>query len=200
MKNPLLHHPKRGFTLIELLVVIAIIMVLAAAGFAVGTGVLNRAKKLKAENTATAIDQAVNMFYSEYGGFPTRSTDNLITITTDSAGTELLNALLGNDTGLNPRGISFLSVTEGKPRGDGGIDGLITDSDDEGNVTARLYDPWGNHYTVVMDGAFEGYLEFTPTEITGLSQVRLSGRRVAVYSPGVPVGDEATQRTMVKTW
>jgi len=199
MKTPILLRSQRGFTLIELLVVIAIIMVLAAAGFAVGTGVLNKARKLKAENTATAIDQAVNMFYSEYGGFPTNNEGNPITITSGSAGgIELLNALLGNDTTLNPRGMSFLSVKEGKARGEtGGIDGLVTETS---GAVRGLYDPWGNPYTVVMDGAFEGVLEFTPTGIEGASQVRLNGRRVAVYSPAVTPGDTATQRDMVKTW
>lgn len=196
MKNPTTPHPRRGFTLIELLVVITIIMILAAAGFAVATGAMNKARKLTAQNTATALDQAINMFYSEYGGFPV--TGNANRVTTEGAdGQELLNALLGNDPNLNPRGLSVLTAKEGKIDGAGGSDGLVYDAS---NNVRGLYDPWGNPFTVEMDTEFNEYLEFTPEGITGAPEIRLNGRRVAVYSPGVLSGETANQSTMVKTW
>jgi len=196
MKIPTILRPQRGFTLIELLVVIAIIMVLAAASFAIGGAMLNRAKNLKAQNVATAVDQAVNAFYSEYGGFPTRSDESTIT-TGPGDGAEFLNALLGNDDVLNPRGMAFLSVIEGRAQGEGGMDGLVFSATGE---ALGLYDPWGRPYTVELDTAFDGFLEFTPSGIDGASQVRLNGRRVAVYSPGIAEGDQATLKTMVKSW
>jgi prepilin-type N-terminal cleavage/methylation domain-containing protein len=200
MKVPTLLRPQRGFTLIELLVVIAIIMVLAAAGFAVGSAALNRARKLKAQNAATAVDQAVNAFYSEYGGFPTDGDSSTINTGTP-AGAILLNILLGGDDATsrqyNPRGMSFLAIKEGKRQGTGGMDGVVFDAS---GTALGLYDPWGNPYTVEMDTEFNDYLEFTPAGIDGATEVRLNRRRVAVYSPGVPVGDTASMKTMVKTW
>ena len=196
MKIPTPFRPRRGFTLIELLVVIAIIMVLAATGFSVGGAMLNRAKKLSAQTMATAVDQAVNAFYSEYGGFPTNGDASEIT-TGPGAGAEFLNALLGNDEDLNPRGMSFLSVKEGRGQAASGIDGLVYDSEGE---ALGLYDPWGNPFTIVMDIAFDDKIEFTPTGIQGASQIRLNRRRIAVYSPGVPDGETATIKTMIKSW
>jgi len=196
MKIPTLHRPQRGFTLIELVVVIAIIMVLAAAGFAVGTAAINKARKLSAQNTATAVDQAINAFYSEYGGFPTTSGEKRVS-TQGANGRELLNALLGNDTDLNPRGMSFLSVKEGAGTADSGSNGIIYD--DAGNALG-LYDPWGNPFVVEMDTEFNDYLEFDMPGIAGASTVRLNRRRVAVYTPAVPEGDTANMSTTVKTW
>ena len=209
MKTPSNFRPQRGFTLIELLVVIAIIAVLAGAGFAVGSAALERARKLAAQNSATAIDQAVNAFFSEYGGFPADGTvdgegtavDTSIE-TTGEDGVAFLNALLGIDRGSNTRGISFLSAKEGKLRGQGGTDGIVYE-EDSGNVRG-LYDPWGNPFTVVMDTNYTGFVEVTPmnngTAIENTKTTPLHGRRVAVYSPGVRGGDTATLRTMVKTW
>ena len=69
MKTPL-HPPPNGFTLVELLVVIAIIAVLAGAGFAAGNAAIQKAKKTTALATCTALESAVNNFYTEYGAMP----------------------------------------------------------------------------------------------------------------------------------
>lgn len=194
MKNLIHFRSQRGFTLIELLVVIAIIAVLAGAGFAVGSSAMNKARKLSAQNTATALDQAINAFYSEYGTFPA---DIDRVDTSDADGRDMLEALLGNDPDLNPRGLALLTAKEGKPQGtDGGTDGLVYNDD----TVRGLYDPWGNGFIVEMDTAFEGSVEFTPQNIQGAEQVTLNGRRVAVYSAGVPEGETATLKTMVKSW
>lgn len=193
MKTPSLHHLKRGFTLIELLVVIAIIAVLAAAGFAVGTAALTKAKKLTAQSAATSIEQAVNAFYSEYGTFPVDGTNSELDTST-STSTVFLQTLIGKNVDLNPRGISFLSVKEGKSQGSGGVDGLVFE---DGGSIRGLYDPWGNGYTVVLDSDFEEQLTFTTPD--GKS-VTLNGRRVAVYSPGVDEGEEVNTTNLVKTW
>ncbi len=196
MKKLSYYHSRRGFTLIELLVVISIIAVLAAAGFGVGVGILNRARKLSAENTATSINQAINMFYSEYGTFPTRDTSGRVN-TADADGLELLEILMGNDPEMNPRGLSILSVKDGSPRGAGGVDGIVYNND---NTVRGVYDPWGNGFTIEMDIDFNEYLEFTPVGIDGASPIRLNGRRVAVYSPGVAIGETARIRDMAKSW
>ena len=67
-------HPSAARTaspLVELLVVIAIIAVLAGAGFAAGNAAIQKAKKTTALATCTAIESAVNNFYTEYGAMPT---------------------------------------------------------------------------------------------------------------------------------
>lgn len=189
---------RRGFTLIELLVVIAIIMVLAGAGFAVGTSALNKARRVSAQNTATAIEQAVNLFYSEYGTFPVDEP------TTNTAQNPLmLQVLMGREPAgkaarLNTRNVNFLSIKEGKRQGGGGSDGIVFGAD--GNSVIGIFDPWGNGFTVEMDVQFNDSLQFTPINIDGATPVRLNGRRAAVYSPGVPVGDRGTLSTMVKSW
>jgi prepilin-type N-terminal cleavage/methylation domain-containing protein len=59
-----------GFTLVELLVVIAIIAILAATILGIGNGVINSAKRVKAQNTATQIQTAVLNFFTEYSIYP----------------------------------------------------------------------------------------------------------------------------------
>lgn len=192
MKIPTTLRPRRGFTLIELLVVIAIIAVLAAAGFSVGNRALNNARKVSAQATATSLDQSVNMFFSEYGMFPIESGGGR-EVDTGSSPT-FLNALVGRDESLNPRGVRFLSAKEGRRQGEGGRDGLVYG---DGNNVRGLYDPWGNPYTVILDVNYEERLTFTTPDNRS---VTLNGRRVAVYSPGVPDGEQVTTSDLVKTW
>ncbi len=206
MKKPTFAGFRRGFTLVELLVVIVIILVLAGAGLTVGTSVLDKARKLSSESTATAIDQALNMFYSEYGTFPIPSSvdipapPNPLEMTTSGTdGQAMLEALLGNDSGMNPRGLNFLSLKEGRVDAlTGGKDGIVYN--DAGDVIG-VFDFWGNPFNVVIDVNFEERLEFTPdpAEIDGAQEIRLNGRRVAVYSPGAEEG-EGTVRSMAKSW
>ena len=196
MKKPTFHRPRRGFTLIELLVVIAIISVLAGAGFAAGAAALNRARKVTAQAAAIAVEKAVNSFYSEYGTLPIPAGGGRQIDTASDV--DFLRVLLGDEPEganmLNPRGIKFLTVKEGKTRGaEGGTDGLVY----SGNTVRGMFDPWGNGYTVVLDTEFENRLTFQTPD--GRSQT-LNGRRVAVFSPGVPDGENVTGATLVKTW
>ncbi len=191
MKVPTLLRPRRGFTLIELLVVITIIAVLAAAGFAVGTRALNRARGVSAQSTAVSLDQAVNLFFSEYGTFPTSERE----VTTGSGSSRFLNALTGQDQEANPRGIRFLSAPEGTRDGEeGGRNGLVYAP---GGDVRGLFDPWGNPYTVVLDTEFQERLTFTTPD--GRS-VTLNGRRAAVYSPGVQPGEDIRTSDLITSW
>jgi len=193
-------HMQRGFTLIELLVVIAIILVLAGAGFAVGNSALNKARRVSAQNTATSIDQAINLFYSEYGTFPA---DQSPINTGNPQGQQMLQVLLGKEPAgnamrLNARNVNFLNIKEGKRQGDGGSDGIVFTPD--GSNVIGIYDPWGNGFTVEIDLDFNDFVQFTPMNIDGATQVQLNGRRVAVYSPGIALGERGNLNTMVKSW
>ncbi len=187
-----------GFTLVELLVVIAIIAVLAGAGFAAGTAAIQKAKKVTALATCTALESAVNNFYTEYGAMPTDKTADAPSLRTDDDTLlKILLGLEGTGTVLNTRAIKFLSVKEGKKKGaSGGINGLIYK--DSGAITG-LYDPWGGPYFVILDADYDERV--TPTPAAGTAPT-LNGRRAAAWSNGADAvsgsGGKATDD--VKTW
>jgi len=154
------HLPKRNaFTLIELLVVISIIAILASLAIPAASGVIDRAKKVQAQNAATQIATAVIAYETEYGRMPTDGTG-------DGTGYANLFNVLGNIGGNldeNPRGIVFLEIPDAK----GGKNGLSgTDYND----------PWGHAYVVYMDGNYDN-------EIDVPDQEKLR-KKVAVYSKG----------------
>lgn len=204
-------HPsrrKRGFTLVELLVVIAIIAVLAGAGFAAARSAMEKANKVTALATIVAIEDAVNQFYTEYGAMPTdESTTGDADATpidtgNNAKGKEFLTVLLGlNETAdppLNTRGIKFLSVKEGKKKGNGGTKGIIYDTD--GKSVVGLYDPWGGSYKVLLDTGFDERLDPKPKGGGGPPSP-LNGRRAAAWSDGadgVDGGGKAVDD--VKNW
>lgn len=180
---------QRGFTLVELLVVIAIIAVLAAAGFAAGNAAIQKARKVTALASATAIETAVTNFFTEYGSMPYEGEEDT-TVETDSAdGKKLLTVLMGFEgTGtsvLNTRGVKFLSVREGKKRKvegeERGINGLIYSTD--GKSVEGLFDPWGGGYKIRLDLGYNDQLDVQPKG-AGAQKKTLNGRRVAVWSDG----------------
>lgn len=187
---------RRGFTLVELLVVIAIIAVLAAAGFAAGTSAIQKAKKLTAQSTTTAMESAVNNFFTEYGSMPSTGTSDATVKTNGSDGTTLCRVLLGlepsSGTMLNTRAVKFLSVKEGKNK----KGGLIYNT--SGSDISGLYDPWGGGFSVMLDLDFDEQVKPAPT---GGGGATLNGRRVAVWSNGADgVSGGGKTGDDVKTW
>jgi prepilin-type N-terminal cleavage/methylation domain-containing protein len=183
-----------GFTLIELLVVIAIIAVLASAGFAAGNAAIQKARKVTCLAAATAIEGAVNNFYTEYGSMPDNGQSDT-TVKTDTD-VEFLNVLLGLEgTGtnvLNTRAIKFLCVKEGKAN----KNGLIYNTG--GSTVKGLYDPWGGGYYVTMDLDYDERIIVQPA---AGGSTTLNGRRVAVWSNGVDgVKGGGKAADDVKTW
>lgn len=207
MKIATIRRPK-GFTLVELLVVIAIIAVLASAGFAAGNAAIQKARKVTALSSATAVESAVNNYYTEYGSMPATETDDSPAAgvsTSEVKGKDLVKVLLGIESStppMNTRGVKFLSVKEGKSKGTGGINGLVYKSA-TGSATVPdivgLYDPWGGGYKVVMDNNYDEKITVKPKGSTAEST--LNGRRVAVWSDGAD-GVSATGKSNddVKTW
>jgi len=199
---------KRGFTLVELLVVVTIIIILAAAGFAGAMKAMEKAKKTKAQAALTALEQAVNQFYNEYGRLPAlnNATADAQYDTAQEDGQKLLEVLLGKEdttggTGgtsvQNPKQLSFLSVPDGKIKGTGGMDGLVYEAGTTTKVRG-LYDPWGRPYKIMLDNDYDEELALT---IGGTTKT-LRGRRVAVWSSGADgkSDDIKTATDDVKNW
>ena len=187
-----------GFTLVELLVVISIIAILAAAGFGAAQKAIQSAKKVKCLTTCTAIETAVNNFYTEYGIMPKDLSDDPAVALNTITDVEFLNVLLGlqetSSPELNPRKIKFLNVPEGKKK----KDGLIYAT--SGTTVTGLYDPWGGAYYVMLDGNYDEVIKVKPAAAT--AETTLRGRRVAVWSNGAD-GVKGTGGTIaddVKTW
>ena len=121
-------HKRSAFTLIELLVVIAIIAILAGLAFPAVQGAMGSAKKAQARNDVNQLAAAVKAFQLDYGKLPA--------IKDDAA--EVVKALIGSNTSVNPRNIVFFEPKTAKG-GKKGWDG------------ANYLDPWGSPYKVVLD-------------------------------------------------
>ena len=92
--------------MIELLVVVAIIGVLMSLLFPAVQGALDSAKKAQAKNDAMQIATAIVAYDTEYGRLPNSNS------TPQTVNSNILGALTGTDTNLNPRKIIFLEVLE----------------------------------------------------------------------------------------
>ncbi len=172
---------RRGFTLVELLVVIAIIAVLAAAGFAAGNAAINKAKKVTALASATAIESAVSNFYNEYNSMPTTGESDVTVVTDTAQGIDLLEILLGLDEGeVNTRRVRFLSVKEGKNKKNGLIYGT------DGKSVEGLYDPWGGPYHVRMDLDYDE--QITPDRQSATTQSRHRAKAAPPRPAPIPDG------------
>jgi len=204
MKTTIIHRA-RGFTLIELLVVIFIIAVLASLGFTAGNAAIQRARKTSALNTATAIEQAVNNFFNEYGYLPSSGSADLVIKTDDPAlGKGLILVLSGQEpvaaTMLNTKNINFLTVKEGKESGTRGKDGMIYDAS---GVPLAIYDPWGGPYMVALDLGYDEKINFNTLspKPKAHSTRTLNSRKVAVWSDGADWENPAsTGADDVVTW
>lgn len=93
-----------------------------------------RAKTNSNRQNATSIRSAISRYHDEYGTLP--STPGTIDTSKDSS---LAKTLLGNDTVLNVKNISFL-----------GIKKTSTNKDGLNPSTAMIYDTWGRGYQVVL--------------------------------------------------
>lgn len=190
--------PSRAFTLIELLVVITIIGILAGLMFPAANGVMNKAERTHAENTAYNLKGAISAYFTEYRKYPVPSsqTEETTEIRTDNT---LMDILLGSDrekmsNGLNPRGIAFYTDKQAKPMGGGKYrKGITLDSEGGG----ELWDPWGEYYYVRMDLDYNNRTE-KPTWDTSNDSTYIP-ETILIWSAGKDL-DMTQVKDNIKTW
>lgn len=193
MKTRPYRRTERGFTLVELLVVISIIVVLAAMSFGAAQVVIKKQKNLQTQTTGSALQQAMERYYSEYSKLPDVGMQGDEMQTEGQTGIELLTVLLGKEeTGANmqnPRQIPFLNATVSKNKKKGG---LVYSSGSSAQVEG-LYDAWGNPFNIKID---DDYNDEIIDPIVQGNIVR--NKMIIVYSFGpdgkIGDGDE------VKSW
>ena len=142
-----------AFTLIELLVVISIIAILAGLAFPAMQGALESGKKAQARNDVQQIAAAIRALHLESGRYPTAQVDTGNNdggeFYTQNDNSNVIRALLAQDTTLNPRNINFLDVRTAKGK-KGGVD----------TSDYKFYDPWGTPYAIKVDSNYNGRSEY----------------------------------------
>lgn len=113
------NYRKRGFTLIELLIVIAIIGILSGLLFTNFSGARERARDSKRKTDLTQIKNALQLYYNDYGKFPSSGTGNTIA-GCGAAGDSVCNWTSGTTAGSafsagNPANI-YMGVLPGDPQ------------------------------------------------------------------------------------
>ena len=139
----------------------------------------SRSKKVRALETCTMLEQAVQRFYDDNGTLPVEIAEDSTFSSNSEKGLELLRVLLNQeatDPPLNGKGINYLSFKEGSPAADFG---LVWN--DAGTKVTGLYDPWGGSYMIALDGDFDEAISVQPK---AYSSARNLQRRVAVWSNG----------------
>lgn len=197
MKAPIIPRPsvsRRAFSLLELLVVITIIAILATLMFPAAGMIKHKADQAHAKNTALNLKTAITAYQADYRRYPVAKDASEPKVLL--SGHELMDVLLASETasepeGLNPRGIPFFTDKDAKPMGGGKYRrGLRVESDGAG----ELWDPWGNHYHVLLDLDGNGRIA-TPNWDGSASPLIYDS--VLVWSPGK---DPDAPEDNVKTW
>ena len=138
---------RHDFTLVELLMAIGIIVILAAISIPTALSALKKAETAKAQAEMTALVTALKNYESTYGFLPFhfRKSSNTSPATDGEVQpgdySDFIKVLQGENLDIkgrkmNPRKLAFLEI--------------------QGNTKGVYEDPWGNDYTVVIDGDGDG--------------------------------------------
>ncbi len=170
------HH---GFTLIELLVVITILGILMSLGVSGASAIKNQAKNAQARNDCAGLSTAIKAFYSDYSKYPTSRRDDVVLEpgTTPEGNSEVIGALTATDATLNPRQVMYYENKMAKKAksGSGYTGGL---------AEGALFDPWGSTYGVLMDGNYDGKLEYSGSALKLPEEAKSISGGVGVFSLG----------------
>jgi prepilin-type N-terminal cleavage/methylation domain-containing protein len=162
-----------GFTIIELLVVVAVIGVLMSLLFPAVQGALDSAKKAQAKNDAMQIATAIVAYDTEYGRLPDTNSPQTVS-------GNVLGALTGSNTTLNPRKIIFLEVLNYK-KGKGGIDS-----------GGKFVDPWAKPYYVALDGDYDNQIGVSTNGSASTNATIM--KKVGVWN------ENTNSRQQVRSW
>lgn len=138
---------KHDFTLVELLMAIGIIVILAAISIPTALSAIKKAETAKAQAEMTALVTALKNYESTYGFLPFhfRKSSNTSPATDGEVQpgdySDFIKVLQGENLDIkgrkmNPRKLAFLEI--------------------QGNTKGVYEDPWGNDYTVIIDGDGDG--------------------------------------------
>lgn len=138
---------RHDFTLVELLMAIGIIVILAAISIPTALSAIKKAETAKAQAEMTALVTALKNYESTYGFLPFhfKKSSNTSPATDGEVQpgdySDFIKVLQGENLEIkgrkmNPRKLAFLEI--------------------QGNTKGVYEDPWGNDYTVVIDGDGDG--------------------------------------------
>lgn len=138
---------RHDFTLVELLMAIGIIVILAAISIPTALSAIKKAETAKAQAEMTALVTALKNYESTYGFLPFhfRKSSNTSPATDGEVQpgdySDFIKVLQGENLEIkgkkmNPRKLAFLEI--------------------QGNTKGVYEDPWGNDYTVIIDGDGDG--------------------------------------------
>lgn len=168
-----------GFTLIELLVVITILGILMSLGVSGASAIRNQAKNAQARNDCAGLSTAIKAFYSDYSRYPTARRDDVVLEpgTTPEGNSEVIGALTATDATLNPRQVMYYEnkMAKKSKSGSGYTGGL---------AEGALFDPWGSTYGILMDGNYDGKLEYSGAALKLPEEAKSVSGGVGVFSLG----------------
>lgn len=138
---------RHDFTLVELLMAIGIIVILAAISIPTALSAIKKAETAKAQAEMTALVTALKNYESTYGFLPfhfKKSSNTSPAVDGEVQPgdyTDFIKVLQGENLEIkgrkmNPRKLAFLEI--------------------QGNTKGVYEDPWGNDYTVIIDGDGDG--------------------------------------------
>lgn len=138
---------RHDFTLVELLMAIGIIVILAAISIPTALSAIKKAETAKAQAEMTALVTALKNYESTYGFLPfhfnkpSESSSAIDGEIQPGDYSDFIKVLQGENLEIkrrkmNPRKLVFLEI--------------------QGNTKGVYEDPWGNDYTVVIDGDGDG--------------------------------------------
>lgn len=138
---------RHDFTLVELLMAIGIIVILAAISIPTALSAIKKAETAKAQAEMTALVTALKNYESTYGFLPFhfKKSSNTSPATDGEVQpgdySDFIRVLQGENLEIkgkkmNPRKLAFLEI--------------------QGNTKGVYEDPWGNDYTVIIDGDGDG--------------------------------------------
>jgi prepilin-type N-terminal cleavage/methylation domain-containing protein len=171
--------PFNGFTLIELLVVITILGILMSLGVSGASAIRNQAKNAQARNDCAGLSTAIKAFYSDYSRYPTARREDVTVEPSSTApgNSEVIGALTATDATLNPRQVMYYeNKTAKKSKTGAGYTG--------GLAEGSLFDPWGKTYGVLMDGDFDGKLQYNGATLNLPEDAKSISGGVGVFSLG----------------